>query len=167
VRSASTGDCGDEEHFHAWIRLPNPFQIRDITEKARAARARKKKELDDETSDARVTLEFDLQDLAATTKEVIVNEIVDKDFADDYRKAVREVDTQLDPDYAPKDEDDEIPKLWEHIDQDREEYERQRQHPGGAAQRRGVQACWRSAWRTTVAPSRPSWTRSRSRSVKP
>jgi hypothetical protein len=124
-----TGDCTDEEHFHAWIRLPNPFQIRDITAKARAARARKKKELDDETSDARVTLEFDLQDLAATTKEVIVDEILDKDFADDYRKAVREVDTQLDPDYAPKDEDDEIPKLWEHIDQDREEYERQRNIP--------------------------------------
>jgi hypothetical protein len=37
-----TGDCTDEEHFHAWIRLPNPFQIRDITAKARAARARKK-----------------------------------------------------------------------------------------------------------------------------
>src|SRR4051812_30709654 len=33
--------CEDPGHFHAWLRLPNPLQRRDIVDKARAARARK------------------------------------------------------------------------------------------------------------------------------
>lgn len=125
-----SGDCEDDDHFHAWIRLPNPYQIRDITAKARAARARKKRELADEESDARVSLEYELQDLADTgSKEVLVDEILDRDFADDYAKAVREVDGTPDPNFIPENEDDEIPKLWEHIDQDREEYQRQSELP--------------------------------------
>jgi hypothetical protein len=123
------GRCQDRQHFHAWVRLPNPFQIRDITEKARAARARKVRELRDEESDARVVLEEQLDVLVEADREIIVDEIVDKDFAENYAKAVREVDDLDDEEYVPKDEDDDIPKLYAGIDQDREEYERQRQLP--------------------------------------
>jgi REP element-mobilizing transposase RayT len=44
----ATGKCTDPDHFHAWIRLPNQFQIRDIAEKAKAAQARKKRMLRDQ-----------------------------------------------------------------------------------------------------------------------
>lgn len=51
------GECRDPEHFHAWLRLPNAWQVRDIQEKAEAARARRRRALKDPESDARVTLE--------------------------------------------------------------------------------------------------------------
>ncbi len=54
------GECADKEHFHAWVCLPNSFQIRDIGEKAMAAKARKMRALKDPESDSHVTLESEL-----------------------------------------------------------------------------------------------------------
>ncbi len=133
-----TGKCADVGHFHAWLRLPNPFQVRDITAKAAAARARTHRELMSPESDIKLELEFELEGLHEVPKEILVDEIVDKDWNTDYVEAIREVDSYEDPDFVPENEGDEIPKVWAHIDQDREEYERQQALP--EEQREGFEA---------------------------
>src|SRR4051812_13441277 len=45
------GECDNAVHFHAWTRLPNPFQQQAIREKANAAKARKRRVLRDPESD--------------------------------------------------------------------------------------------------------------------
>lgn len=60
---AEDGACADEKHFHGWLCLPNAFQIRDIADKARAAKARKVRALRDKESDSYQVLEMDLDDL--------------------------------------------------------------------------------------------------------
>jgi hypothetical protein len=57
------GECTEATHFHAWLCLPNQFQIRDIGEKARAARARTARALRDRDSDSRAILEAEVDDL--------------------------------------------------------------------------------------------------------
>lgn len=54
------GSCRDPAHFHCWLTLPNLFQQRDITTKADAARARKRRSLKDPESDASAVLEEQL-----------------------------------------------------------------------------------------------------------
>src|SRR6059058_472198 len=60
---AEDGMCADPQHFHAWVCLPNTFQIRDIADKARAAKARKVRALRDPESDSYAVLEEDLAEL--------------------------------------------------------------------------------------------------------
>lgn len=120
--------CGDPGHFHAWIRLPNPYQVRDINEKARAARARVIRSLRDENSDAYIIMEEELDELRnERVKPQLVTEIVDKDFADHYDEAVRDALDIDDPSWRPEDDDEdaEPAKLYAHIDADQEEYARQ------------------------------------------
>lgn len=125
----NNGKCADRDHFHAWCRLPNPFQVRDITDKAHAAQARFKKQLRDPESDQAVVLEDELASLHDLPKEVLVDEAVDKSFPEDYAAAVLAVDNLEDPDFEPDDEADEeeTPKRFATIDQDREEWRRQRE----------------------------------------
>lgn len=126
-----TGDCTVGGHFHAWVRLPNPFQVRDITDKATAAQARYKKLVRDPTSDEAAIFEEILEEIKLESKELLVEEVVDKHFPDDYTAAVLNVD-ELEVDDYVQDEDDEepvVPKLFAGIDQDREEWQRQRLLP--------------------------------------
>src|SRR5438445_543555 len=57
------GKCEDAAHFHGWVCLPNSLQHRDILDKARAAKARRRRALRDggdaqrAATDAYVTLE--------------------------------------------------------------------------------------------------------------
>jgi hypothetical protein len=114
--------CDDPEHFHAWVRLPNPLQRRDIVDKAQAARARKMRELRDPESDAAVILEDDIAQITEDMREDILEEIVARSFSEDQVKATSEV-LEIDSDEEPG-EDGEIPKLYGLIDQDIEELER-------------------------------------------
>lgn len=125
---AQDGRCENEEHFHALIRLPNAFQQADIVEKGQAARARKLRALRDTESDARVILEEQLDVLHNAEQSILVDELLDRGFTDDYMTAVREVESRDDPDYIPED-DEPIPKQWAHIDQEREEYLRSHELP--------------------------------------
>lgn len=107
-----TGRCEDEEHFHAWCRLPNPFQQRDIAEKARAAKARKTLAMKDGASDSHVILEAQLDEIrVADDRDGLVAEIIDRDWGRDMERALERV------------EDDE---RFQHHDQNREEYLRLR-----------------------------------------
>lgn len=125
----ASGACTDSDHFHAWIRLPNQFQIRDIVEKARAAMARKKKLLRDPASDAAAILEADLDDLRdPALRPVLIEEILEQTYHEVFAEASRRVD-DLDDEQAEPDDDGKLPKLYAHIAQDREEYRRQQQLP--------------------------------------
>lgn len=128
---ATDGKCRDEEHFHALCRLPNPYQVRDITEKASAARARRLRMLRDPDSDPRVILEEELARLYTVPKDILVDELIDRNFSEDYSRALTEVEAIEVEDYTPEgdDEDGQVPKLYANIDQDREEYLRQRELP--------------------------------------
>jgi len=57
---ARDGACEDSEHFHCWLCLPNVFQVRDMGEKAKAAKARKRRALLDPTSDANAALDEEI-----------------------------------------------------------------------------------------------------------
>lgn len=123
-----SGKCKDAEHFHAWCRLPNAFQIRDITEKSQAAAALRRRTLRNMDSDVRTILEDELDQLRDATDDVqgrliLVDEIIDRDFPEDYTAAQRAVLEMDDPEYTPKG-DEEIPKLFGDIYQHREEYDR-------------------------------------------
>lgn len=102
----------EERHFHAWCRLPNQFAYRDISDKARAARARKQRQLRDPDSDERLVLEDELATMRENV-EGMIDEIVYSKFTDqdEAERTVRE-DEQ-----------------FEHIDQDREEHARQTVRP--------------------------------------
>lgn len=127
------GRCQSEDHFHAWCRLPNGFQVRDITEKAQAAAALRRRTLRKTDSDARIIMEDELDQLRDSAssdegKDILADEIIDEDFAEDFTRATREVMDEDDPDFTPED-DEPAPKRFADIQQNREEYERQRDLP--------------------------------------
>lgn len=104
------GQCTDIEHFHAWCRLPNPFQHTDIRDKGLAAKARKLRELRDRESNAAIVLDEQLDRVNDPAyAEVLVDELVAVDWPSDYLEAQRDIDEQ---------------EEFKHILQDREEYAR-------------------------------------------
>lgn len=78
------GKCSNAEHFHAWVCMPNSIQHRDITEKSRAAKARRKRALRDaggegrQPSDAYVMLESDLDDIMLGDHGPVIKEIAER-----------------------------------------------------------------------------------------
>lgn len=102
-----TGACSDPTHFHAWCRLPNKLQHRDIVEKALAAKARRVRALKDPESDAAVTMDAELANLDEGMIEAVIDEIVSREWDGDYAEAVNDAAEQ---------------EQFEHILQDRERY---------------------------------------------
>jgi hypothetical protein len=107
--------CANPLHFHAWCRLPNQFQHREIREKAMAARARRARQLRDPSSDSAVVLSDELDAIlrGADAAEVLINELVAKDWWKDYMQAVRDLHEI---------EDDRGEKPWATIEHDRQRY---------------------------------------------
>lgn len=95
---ATDGECKDGDHFHAWVCLPNSLQHRDILEKARAAKARRKRALKDaggegrQPSDAYVTLESELDDeLEPENREALLDELAGRATRKRLSEIIREV----------------------------------------------------------------------------
>lgn len=109
--------CADSGHFHAYCRLPNQFQEREIREKAQASKARRLRQIRTEGTDANEILEQSLEDLRAEQDgiERIVNELVGYDWTGDYLTAVR-LTRDLDDDAEGAEEGE---KLYRHVDEDR------------------------------------------------
>lgn len=112
----NTHNCANPLHFHAWCRLPNQFQHREIREKALAARARRARQLRDTSSDSHAILDDDLETIMRGPDPMfsLVEEIVNQDWWKDYMEAVREL-------HEFEDERDERP--WEGIEHDRKRLE--------------------------------------------
>jgi hypothetical protein len=106
----TTGACVDPTHFHAWVCLPNTFQIRDIVDKARAAKARKRRALRDPESDVHAVLEDELDEL----RREHYDELVDALARGSIDKRLPEIVRELQED-----------ERFEHYAQDAEEYRRQ------------------------------------------
>lgn len=102
-----TGRCQNEDHFHAWCRLPNALQNKDITEKALAAKARRLRALKDPESDAYAIFETDLDELRES---------------DDRDQAVREAAGDDPFDALTANADVLERPEFEHQEQDREEW---------------------------------------------
>jgi hypothetical protein len=91
---AGTNECSNPLHFHAWCRLPNQFQHREIREKALAAKARKTRLLRDPESDAYAILEDSLDQVARRGDDAIpllVEELVSREWWADYLESARDV----------------------------------------------------------------------------
>jgi hypothetical protein len=100
------GKCRDIEHFHAWCRLPNPYQHQDIRAKGLAAKARRIRLLKDVTSDPAVVMDQQLEDEGV---EALIEDLMVRDWSKDYLEASTDVEER---------------EEFEHIVQDREEYTR-------------------------------------------
>lgn len=126
------GKCNNPLHFHAWIRLPNPFQQSAIREKANAAKARRMRLLRDPDSDARIIIDEGVAELVrAEDREGIIEELVSKDFLNDHLKAMQEVVRDEELGFTHIDDDRERLRAIERMDpEDRpeEEYEELSKH---------------------------------------
>lgn len=103
-------DCKDESHFHAWLCLPNAFQVRDIGDKARAAKARMIRAMRDDgkgkdvdASDSYVTLEAAVAEMAEDDYEGMIDEIVQKQVSSQIPTIYRELIEDEDFTYAEQD----------------------------------------------------------------
>jgi hypothetical protein len=120
--AAGTVDCSNPLHFHAWCRLPNQFQHREIREKALAAKARKIRQLRDPETDASAILEEDLDGLARQgddAKPVLVEELVGNEWWQDYMDAARDVQ-ELE---EGVDEDDDPIRPFERVERDQARFD--------------------------------------------
>lgn len=122
---AGTCNCPDSAHFHAWCRIPNDFQEREIRDHARAASARKKRQMRLPGTSANDVLESDLEELreAADGRERAEAELVGAEWFRDYMDAVREVRDLPDPADEPED-GEEGTKLFGSIDVDLARFQR-------------------------------------------
>lgn len=105
---ARDGACEDESHFHAWCRLPNAIQQEDIRKKGLAAKARTVRGYRDKEADATVVLDNELSAIDDPSfKTILADELIARDFSDDYLAAQQDVIEAADSPY-------------EHINEDRE-----------------------------------------------
>jgi|ERR1035437_385486 hypothetical protein len=104
------GACEDTEHFHAWCRLPNPIQQENVRKSGAAAKARLLRLYKDPESDVSVVLDSELGILHDDAfRAAVIDELVTRDFATDYLEAQANVEDR---------------EEYEHIDGDREEFNR-------------------------------------------
>lgn len=85
------GKCKDPDHFHAWIRLPNKFQIVQIREKAQAARARVLRQAKDELTDRWEIVENQVAEAMSAGKEGVIAELLGREEWKLYRRAMAEL----------------------------------------------------------------------------
>lgn len=116
--AADAHHCANPLHFHAWCRLPNQFQHREIRLKALAAKASRQRQLRDEGSDPYEILESDLDELLRAgelVRDAIVDELMAKSWWKEYLEAMKDVraDTEIGP-------DGENDAHYEHIEQDQQ-----------------------------------------------
>lgn len=111
---AIDGSCANPLHFHAWCRLPNPFQNASIREKALAAKARKERQLRDPQADSYEILEAEMDRLRRIANEgdrgktALVEDLLAQTLWKDSLTAMREL--------AEEDE-------WKTIAEDRERFQ--------------------------------------------
>lgn len=102
--------CEDPEHYHLYLRIPNQFQHSDIREKALAAKARRRRQLEDPETDSAVVLEADIDAIRREgegLRDTLIDELLAKDWLQDYLEAQADV----------KERDE-----FAHIDADRERW---------------------------------------------
>jgi hypothetical protein len=129
---AENGQCENPIHFHAWIRLPNQFQVVSLKEKADAAAARKMRVLRDEESDSRAILEAELMEMERQNDHgALVEQVINADFLKDHMAAMTAVRTDEERGFVTIEDDRERLRSLELLDpEDRpeEEFEELKKH---------------------------------------
>lgn len=114
------GSCKDPQHFHAWCRIPNKFQHKDIREYAMAAKARRQRQLHDPESNSGVVLESTLEMLRESNKEDLVEEIVGRDAWRDQLEAIKDI-AEIEVEEEQQEKDALEPAMkYAHIEKDEE-----------------------------------------------
>lgn len=113
---------GCDGHFHAWCRIPNEFQRREIAEHAKAAAARKRRQMRRDGTTAFEMLEEGLDSLVASAAgmERARNELMGEGWFQAFQDAQREVRDMDDP----HSEGEEPEKLYANIDTDVARFQR-------------------------------------------
>jgi hypothetical protein len=128
------GSCMNPAHFHAWIRLPNQFQVVSLKEKADAAAARKLRVLRDEDSDSRAILDGELSELERQNDHAgLVEAVVNADFLKDHMAAMNAVRADEERGFTTIEDDRERLRALEQVpaeDRNEEEFEELQKHVG-------------------------------------
>lgn len=126
------GSCQNPAHFHAWIRLPNQFQVSSLREKADAASARKLRVLRDLESDSRAILDGELDELVRVADhDALVEAVANGDFLKDHMAAMNTVRTDEELGFETIEDDRERLRALEQIpaeERPQEEFEELRKH---------------------------------------
>lgn len=85
------GKCSNQDHFHAWIRLPNKFQIVQIREKGQAARARVIRQSKDVETDRWEIIENQVAEAMLGGRDGVIAEILGRSDWKVYRQAMAEL----------------------------------------------------------------------------
>lgn len=89
------GKCQVADHFHAWCRLPNPFERNDLREHGEAASARMRRTLADPDSNGRVILDGELDGLRNMgDMSMLIAQAIAPNFLTDQLAAIREVEEE-------------------------------------------------------------------------
>jgi hypothetical protein len=110
------GGCANPLHFHAWCRLPNQFQHREIRLKALAAKASRARQLRDQGTDSYEVLEGELDELLRAgelVRDAVIDELLSKNWWKEYLEAMKDV-------RADETLGDGEGALYEHIEQDQQ-----------------------------------------------
>lgn len=87
--------CENQDHFHAWCRLPNQFERQDLNTRGAAAAAKRRRSLNEEDSNSRVILDGELEGIKHRgDRDVLVSEIVGLHFLEDHLEATRDVEAE-------------------------------------------------------------------------
>jgi hypothetical protein len=111
---AQDGKCSNADHFHAWIRLPNKFQITAIREKAQAARARVMRQAKEEDSDRRAIIDNQLAEAQSAGREVMIEELTAKNTFKWTQRAMSEL--------AEDSDDGEEESEFAHVEEDQQRW---------------------------------------------
>lgn len=117
---AQDGKCREKTHFHAWVRLPNKFQIVQIREKAQAARARVLRQAKDPETDRWEIIENQVEEAFAAGKDGVVAELLGLNEWKRMRQGMAEL---VNDDQAEGDgEGEEVRSPWADIEADQERF---------------------------------------------
>lgn len=109
---AQTGRCTNSDHFHAWVRLPNKFQVTAIREKAQAARARVLRQAKDPDSDRSAIIDNQIAETVTLGRDVMIEELTARNTMKWNQRAMSET--------AEGEEGEENP--FEHIEEDQRRF---------------------------------------------
>lgn len=114
--------CTAADHFHAWLRLPNDFQKRDMVDHATAAAAAKRRQMRLDGTAINIVLEEGLERIRDEEggTERIIDELLGATLMRDYMDSVSETRDIDDPHWEPGEGETEkdAPKLYGTIDTD-------------------------------------------------
>lgn len=115
---AEDGKCSNPGHFHAWVRMPNKFQIVQIREKGQAARARVIRQSKDSETDRWEIIENQVAEAMLGGREGVIAEIMGRSDWKLYRQAMTELVN--DDEIEGEGEDPRSP--WADIEEDQERF---------------------------------------------